>query len=195
MSKNFEPTPLRFACGDVGISNIRTMKITGKVDPRNTPGKFYAGIMDPATRELRARLILEEALETINALGVVVTQDGGTLAIGHVHFLTRDEYDHEGVIDGICDTIYVAEGTAVAAGVPIRAHMAEVVRANEAKFPGGVAVTNPLTGKYQKPVGWTPPDHMRAHRENIELFAFPGVADEDMSESAALSYEKQIGAV
>ena len=64
----------------------------------------------------------------------------------------------EAIIDGCCDTIYVATGTLAVCGVPDLPHLDEVCRANNAKFPGGQGVCNTY-GKYTKPEGWVPPNH------------------------------------
>jgi predicted HAD superfamily Cof-like phosphohydrolase len=78
----------------------------------------------------------------------------------------------ESVIDGCVDTIYVATGTLAAYGVPDLPHIVEVNRANEAKFPNGKATLNDA-GKFQKPEGWTGPDHalVRSKIAPVNLFA------------------------
>lgn len=123
-------------------------------------------IPDEQTRLLRARLILEEALETISALGFTLAS--GPLVVRSLKVVTKDYSDYpyspnlEGIIDGCCDLIYVAVGTLWACGVPDVPHMEEVVRANDAKFPNGQGVAHPtVKGKFGKPEGWTPPDHRR----------------------------------
>lgn len=118
---------------------------------RTVPGAPYT-VPDEATRRLRAELILEEALETINALGFMVLDNK-----------VRDsdrEPDLEGIIDGCCDVHYVAVGTLWACGVPDVPHVEEVIRANDDKFPGGAGVPHPtVPGKFGKPPGWRGPDH------------------------------------
>lgn len=119
------------------------------------------------TRLLRARLILEEALETLDALGVRVRARslGGQATIRDLSDL---EFDVErtgnavdvNVIDGCCDLIYVSVGTLLAYGAPDLPHLDEVIRCNNAKFPGGKAILSP-EGKYLKPEGWRGPDHLR----------------------------------
>lgn len=83
--------------------------------------------------ELRGRLLLEEAKETADAL---------------------ERGDLVEVIDGLCDVIYVALGTAVSCGVDLEPFFAEVHRSNMAKVGGEVRAD----GKVLKPPSWTPPD-------------------------------------
>lgn len=89
----------------------------------------------PAIREpqLREKLIYEEASETIVAIR---------------------RGDLVEAIDGICDLIYVAIGTAVAFGVDLEPIFAEVHRTNMAKVGGPVRADS----KRMKPEGWLPPD-------------------------------------
>lgn len=116
----------------------------------------------PFTRaELRARLILEEALETIAGLGFEVQASddiGGypvLVAETTVSLRQVTEVNELEVIDGLCDLIYVAEGCAVEMGIDLEPHQDEVQRANMAKVGGPVRED----GKRLKPEGWTPPDH------------------------------------
>lgn len=162
-------------------SNLYTMGITSKLDPRQ--GIPSTRRIPPAdTRKLRARLILEEALETCAALGVKVFVGKGESIYDidgvddvrldvdpHFHDCrSDDELDRklEAIVDGCCDTIYVATGTMAACGVPDLPHLAEVNRANNAKFPGGAAITD-ASGKFQKPEGWQPPRHVPIMRNPL----------------------------
>jgi len=124
-----------------------------------------AGLPDTDTikirnAELRARLIAEEAMETIAALGFDVTigiwqgienrSDQGFLvydkaATGHMDIVE--------LADGIADTIYVLLGAAVEAGIKMEPIFAEVQRSNMAKAGGPVRED----GKRLKPEGWQPP--------------------------------------
>ncbi len=89
----------------------------------------------PAIRrpELRARLIEEEALETVTAIRL------GDLVEA---------------VDGLCDLLCVAYGAALEFGVDLRPFWDEVHRTNMAKQGGPVRED----GKRLKPEGWTPPD-------------------------------------
>lgn len=97
-------------------------------------------------RRLRAELILEEAMETIEALGFNVTAE--------VWESVNDEPDWVGFIDGLCDLIYVACGAAVTMGIDLDPFWDEVQRANMGKAGGPVRAD----GKVLKPEGWRGPD-------------------------------------
>ena len=113
-------------------------------------------------RELRAKLILEEAVETVAAMGYDV----------NASFRIPDEQSYEAsrwvdffgtrvcaediveVVDGLADLIYVALGTAVSFGVDLGPIFDEVHRTNMAK-DGGATRDD---GKILKPDGWVGPD-------------------------------------
>lgn len=124
----------------------------------------------PAIRdaELRAKLIMEEAVETVAALGYTVVADvyrvepdaDGTLPKMMTFEKSYDEPNLEEAIDGICDLIYVAMGTGVAMGIDVEEHYDEVHRANMAKLGG----PKRADGKQLKPKDWTPPDHQKIMR-------------------------------
>ena len=145
-------------------SNLFTMGITSKNDPRQQVGEPYS-IPIASIRELRARIEFEECLEKLQALGVqllISTKDDPGMAhevdgMDQVSFVEAGEPDLWGVVDASCDQIYVAIGTLVSCGVPDLPHLAEVCTCNDAKFPGGKATT--VNGKFQKPDGWKPPNH------------------------------------
>ncbi|QXD16343.1 hypothetical protein GQ464_005160 [Rhodocaloribacter litoris] len=119
-------------------------------------------VPDAETRLLRAKLILEEALETVKALGVgvrVTTDDGTEVDFNHVDhldFVAQGEADLEGVVDGCADISVVTIGTLIAFGIDDEPVLEEVDRANLRKFaPGSYRRED---GKWMKPPGWTPPD-------------------------------------
>lgn len=150
---------------DTYRSNLFTMNATSPVDPRQTvPTK--PTLLTAEVAELRARLLLSECLETIHAMGVRVKwvptppksspwfdSQLANLCFS-VDVLTQDMNE---AIDGACDTIYVATGILVALGVPDVPHLDLVNKANNAKFVNGAVVN--AAGKFQKPEGWTPPNH------------------------------------
>ncbi len=144
------------------LSNLFTMGVAARNDQRQAMPSGY-GIPSLMVRELRARLILEEALETVVALGFHIKPTAKLVFdMDDVVLLPADgDYpaNLEEVVDGCCDTIYVAVGTLLVCGAADLPHMAAVNHANDSKFPGGVAITNPETGKFQKPPGWQPPHH------------------------------------
>ena len=113
-------------------------------------------VPDGATRLLRAKLILEEALETITALGVTVTLDGEPVDPDRLRCRTFGPVDLEGVVDGCADISVVTMGTLIAFGIDDEPVLAEVDQANLRKFgPGSCARAD---GKWMKPPDWTPPD-------------------------------------
>ena len=63
-------------------------------------------------------------------------------------------HDMVGMIDALCDLLYVTYGSAVAMGVDLETFYAEVHRSNMAKLGG----PRRADGKIQKPDGWQPPD-------------------------------------
>lgn len=102
---------------------------------REVCGVGFGGSGGPQIRraELRADLILEEAVETFRAL---------------------HRNDLAGAIDGLCDLIVVALGTACEMGVDLDPFWQEVHRTNMEKAGGPVRED----GKRLKPEGWQPPD-------------------------------------
>lgn len=127
-------------------------------------------IPDENVLGLRAKLIFEEAMETIRGLGTrvfVPAPDGSEVEIipsSDFCFVTdRNSVttDLEEIIDGCCDTIYVAVGTMLACGVDPDMHLDHVCDCNDAKFPEGKAIIRQSDGKFQKPEGWKAPDHAR----------------------------------
>lgn len=150
------------------VSNLYTITCTSQVDPKQTLPVVPYTVPCEEVRRLRAKLILEEAIETINGLGFTVKAMSDAADISIVpSFASRPaswQY-MEAVIDGCVDTIYVATGTLAAYGVPDLPHIIEVNRANDAKFPGGKATLR-SDGKFQKPDGWGGPDHA-AVRESV----------------------------
>ena len=112
--------------------------------------------------ELRAKLIMEEAVETVAALGFHVWanvekhgQPGESLHRQLQYFeKSYEKPDFIEVIDGLCDLIYVILGTAVAAGIDLEPFFDEVHRSNMSKVGG----EKRADGKVLKPKTFTPPD-------------------------------------
>lgn len=102
--------------------------------------------LDEKTAKLRAKLILEEALETIcKGLGIRVNiyqagcegyvQLSESLLKDLVIDLTKDkEVDLVELADGVSDLMVVSEGTAVAAGIDTEEIHNEVCRSNDSKL-------------------------------------------------------------
>ena len=125
-------------------------------------------------RILRAKLILEEVLETIrDGLGVNLTilvrymtpdAKGQVVWNDHVAEVTKDTVNFEVVrpfdlietIDGCCDLSVVTVGTLSAAGIPDTPFLRAVDRNNLEKFGEGHQIRE--DGKLIKPPGHKPPD-------------------------------------
>lgn len=106
-------------------------------------------------RKLRARLILEEALETITALGIHVMLDGVSLQQRDYELVANCEPNLVEIVDGCADISVVTIGTLIACGVPDDPILREVDLNNLAKFgPGGYRDAG---GKWIKPPNHQPP--------------------------------------
>lgn len=110
-------------------------------------------------RRLRAKLILEEALETVEALGFMVSpsNDDGTVRPKQFHLdRVNTQPNLADIIDGCCDVSVVTIGTLSACGIPDDVCLEVVDRNNLAKFgPGSYRRED---GKWMKPPGHTAPD-------------------------------------
>lgn len=121
-------------------------------------------------RTLRAKLIMEEAVETCAALGFDVEAEMGTGGgPSHVFSKWYNEFHLLDFIDGLCDLTYVVMGGAVNAGVNLERHFEEVHKANMSKVSG----PKREDGKQLKPEGWLGPDHQRV------LDTYKGISDAD----------------
>jgi predicted HAD superfamily Cof-like phosphohydrolase len=121
-------------------------------------------IPDEKIRWLRAKLILEEAFETVEALGFKPTTefDGDAINRRDITFGQLDidfdmvEPNLAEIVDGCCDIKVVTTGTLSACGVPDEVFQDEVDRANLRKFgPGGHRRED---GKWVKPADFVPPN-------------------------------------
>lgn len=128
-------------------------------------------IPDEKTRILRAKLILEEALETIEAMGVDVSVterwcDGeyvdyrfittNKIKEGTIVFEIETDCDLVAVADGCADLKVVTTGTQLAFGIPIDETQEAVDDSNLAKFKGDYSIRE--DGKLIKPSDWKAPD-------------------------------------
>lgn len=112
--------------------------------------------LTPEERMLRARLIMEEAIETSCALVGAVETDSlyDEFRDGVVSKHGAGAGDLAEIADGCIDLQVVASGTLLVAGIYDDPLIDEVMRANMAKVGGG----KDAAGKFLKPPGWLPPD-------------------------------------
>lgn len=96
-------------------------------------GRNGPAVPDAGTAKLRAALLTEETIETVEAMA-------------------RD--DLPGIADGVVDLIYVALGLIVSYGIDPRPIWDAVHAANMAKVGGATRAD----GKVMKPPGWVGPD-------------------------------------
>lgn len=146
-------------------SNLYTMEAVARSKPELSIPPVPA-IPSQQVRTLRAKLILEEALETLLALGVTklhVQVEQGILSPVQIevgaHAPTLGFGGLEQIVDGCADLHYVTIGTLMACGVPDVEPCRRVQAANQAKFPNRTATLDPKTGKFLKPKDWVPPYH------------------------------------
>lgn len=126
-------------------------------------------IPNEETRILRAKLILEECLETIYAMGIDIfpnyenyqNQDPLPINIEDIDFKTSDRYDVNivEVADGCADIKVVTTGTLAAFGIHADDELQDMIDdSNLDKFgPGGYRRDD---GKWIKPPDWKAPDIM-----------------------------------
>lgn len=111
-------------------------------------------IPDEATRLLRARLILEEAFETVEALGVTAYYDGHPIEFNDLTMDANMQPNLREIADGCVDMSVVATGTLSACGLADGPLLEIVDENNLAKFGPGHQIVN---GKLIKPPGHQPP--------------------------------------
>lgn len=124
---------------------------------QDTPDE--AVIPEEDVRILRAKLILEEALETIEAMGVTVRaggKDGPVLDDDSFDYEADGEVDLIEVADGCADISVVTIGTLIAFGIDDEPLLEEVDASNLRKFSEGSYRRE--DGKWIKPPDWHPPN-------------------------------------
>ncbi len=115
---------------------------------------------DSKTRLLRAKLIMEEAIETIQSLGVEMqpSMSAQFLDMDAITFVESSAGSLVKVVDGCCDIAVVTTGTLSACGVGDIVPQRLVNEANLRKFgPGGQLRSD---GKWIKPPDFVGPDRL-----------------------------------
>lgn len=112
-------------------------------------------------RRLRAELILEEAAETIYALGFIILNDASAKQTLSLVPCGDNVFDLAAIVDGCVDTSVVTIGTLSACGVKDDPMLQLVDANNLDKIKRG---TRGPSGKFIKPVDHKPPD-IRAELE------------------------------
>jgi predicted HAD superfamily Cof-like phosphohydrolase len=130
----------------------------GQFRVREFHAKFGLTIGEtPAIREpeLRARLLLEECFETVDAL---LGEDAVDAVNAAYEAWQERDYgggqDLAGVADGLADMKYIIDGTAVACGIDLEPIEDAVHVSNMAKDGG----PKRADGKILKPEGWVSPN-------------------------------------
>lgn len=110
---------------------------------------FNVRCPSPEERILRAKLIYEEAMETISALGV-------DHILGKFIDAGEDHYDPVEVLDGACDIAVVTNGTLIACGLDgvYPEALERVDQNNLSKFSEGSYIRE--DGKVMKPPNYVP---------------------------------------
>lgn len=126
-------------------------------------------------RLLRARLVLEEALEFVEAMGCTVYAPDSFIEGQLTQVVPTDiqiqidptrDVDLELAADALADTAYVVEGSAVQLGIDLDPVFAEVHRSNMSKLGAdGKPIYRAEDGKVLKGPGFRPPDIGRVLRD------------------------------
>lgn len=121
---------------------------------QNCPDKITEP--SPEERNLRAKLILEEAFETIDGLGVLVSYNGRPINPFLLDCNPSKTFSIKEVADGACDLFWVGvAGVASLCGFKLSNVLDEVNRSNMSKFIDGFRRED---GKWQKGKSYSPAD-------------------------------------
>ena len=125
---------------------------------------------DRDVRLLRAKLILEEALETVTALGFTTDVAGFEIAdkadfTEYIDFIENGRESLEEIADGCCDISVVTMGTLSACGLKDQSLLEAVDENNLEKFGPGHKYNE--YGKLIKPPGHKPPDIQKLIEEQM----------------------------
>lgn len=141
--------------------NREFLKAT-KQNFKETPG-------EPSSKEveLGARLILEEAFETVEAAGVLVLDGRGrAIRFNELNFHKSRPVDLAKLADGLGDTKFVVYGMANQHGIDLEPFDDVIFESNMSKVKNGTE--DPLTGKFLKPSDWMSPDFQGIINKQVE---------------------------
>jgi predicted HAD superfamily Cof-like phosphohydrolase len=142
--------------------DVRTMMELYQQEVNSTPTMPQ----DPAYRALRARLVLEEALEFVEAMGVSVTMEHGEeqFTIRSTKDLTLRPTLTPNLVkaaDAVGDLLVVTYGGANAIGINAPVVFEEVHRSNMTKIWPDGTIHKDENGKVVKPDSYSPADISR----------------------------------
>ena len=140
--------------------------MTSKI-PNRQPLPENVVVPDREIRLLRAKLILEEAIETIEALGCWLIIDGNIISYDDIKVMQSGcQFKKENIIDvadGCADLSVVTIGTLSDFGIDDVELLEEVDQNNLAKFDGDGHLND--YGKWVKPSDHQPPDIAKVLRQ------------------------------
>ena len=118
-------------------------------------------VPDEATARARASLVIEEALELLDALGYMFfstreKEPDGSIKVNYGITPNGKAPDLEKIADGVADVCVVANGTALACGIDPTQIQSAVDDSNLDKFRGDAHMNE--AGKWIKPSDWVKPD-------------------------------------
>lgn len=134
------------------------------------PIAFIPQLPDEATRRLAARLVLSEALETVEALGFNLTAIGYDIDPQDFNlrvnpFRGSEQEQLRAIADGLADVEYVSNWTWSACGMANQPFYDAVCDNNDLKVIDPKFDEN---GKVKKPEGHLPPDLLRVVEEQVK---------------------------
>lgn len=108
-----------------------------------------------SVRLRRGMLLLEEVLETFEAMGLELVVDGVRMSQGHesltLEHVEGSRYDVVETADGLSDINVIVAGTAVEFGIPLHVTDYEVYSSNLTKvLPDGTTIINGVTEGYRE---------------------------------------------
>lgn len=128
---------LPFGVGQHLASNGYTQTVVFHTAVRLTIGQRWSDVPSVNERLLRGKLLVEEVMETLEAMGLALTckdmVNYSASNVGVIH-VEQSIYDPIGTADGLADIKVIANGTAVAFGIPQTKADREVWASNMTKL-------------------------------------------------------------